>query len=327
MRKITYAEAINETLKEIMRKDERIFIMGEDIGRYGGVFQVTKGLMDEFSEERVIDTPISEGGFVGAGIGAALTGMRPIVEIMFIDFATLAMDQIVNQAAKIHYMFGGKAKVPLVFRTAIGAGRSAAAQHSQSLYAWFVHAPGLKVALPSSPYDAKGLLVTAIEDDNPVMFIEHKMLYYTEGEVPEELYSIPFGEGEVKREGKDLTVVAISSMVGKALKVAEDLAKDGIDMEVVDPRTLIPLDEDVILDSVKKTGRLLIADEGHRRAGVGAEIAAIVSEKAFDYLDAPILRVASLDVPVPFSPPLEKAYIPDEEDIKRACHRLLANKE
>jgi len=322
MRKITYAEAINETLGEMMRRNERIFIMGEDIGHYGGIFQVTKGLLDEFGEERVIDTPISEAGFVGAGIGAALTGMRPIVELMFIDFATLAMDQIVNQAAKIHYMFGGKARIPLVIRTNIGAGRSAAAQHSQSLHAWFVHAPGLKVVLPSSPYDVKGLLVTSIEDDNPVMFIEHKMLYYTEGEVPEELYSIPFGEGEIKREGKDLTMVALSSMVGKALRAAEDLAEDGIDMEVVDPRTLIPLDEDTILDSVKKTGRVLIADEGHKRCGIGAEIAAIVSEKAFDYLDAPILRVASPDVPVPFSHPLEKAYIPDEEDIKRACHEL-----
>lgn len=322
MRKITYAEAINETLREMMRKDERIFIMGEDIGRYGGIFQVTKGLLDEFGEERIIDTPISEAGFVGAGTGAALTGMRPVVELMFIDFTTLAMDQIVNQAAKIHYMFGGKAKIPLVLRTNIGAGRGAAAQHSQSLHAWFVHAPGLKVALPSSPYDVKGLLVTAIEDDNPVMFIEHKMLYYTEGEVPDELYSIPFGKGEVKREGKDLTVVALSSMVGKALGAAEDLARDGIDVEVVDPRTLIPLDETIIFDSVKKTGRLLVADEGHRRCGIGAEIAAIVSEKAFDYLDAPILRVASPDVPVPFSHPLEKAYIPDEEDIKRACHEL-----
>lgn len=322
MRKITYAEAINETLREMMRKDERIFIMGEDIGRYGGVFQVTKGLLDEFGEERIIDTPISEAGFVGAGTGAALTGMRPVVELMFIDFTTLAMDQIVNQAAKIHYMFGGKAKIPLVLRTNIGAGRGAAAQHSQSLHAWFVHAPGLKVVLPSSSYDVKGLLVTAIEDDNPVMFIEHKMLYYTEGEVPEELYSIPFGKGEVKREGKDLTIVALSSMVGKALRAAEDLAKDGIDVEVVDPRTLVPLDEAIIFDSVKKTGRLLVADEGHKRCGIGAEIAATVSEKAFDYLDAPILRVASPDVPVPFSHPLEEAYIPDEEDIKRACHEL-----
>ncbi len=323
MRKITYAEAINETLREMMRKDERIFIMGEDIGRYGGIFQVTKGLLDEFAEERIIDTPISEAGFVGAGTGAALTGMRPVVELMFIDFTTLAMDQIVNQAAKIHYMFGGKAKIPLVLRTNIGAGRGAAAQHSQSLHAWFVHAPGLKVALPSSPYDVKGLLVTAIEDDNPVMFIEHKMLYYTEGEVPEELYSIPFGKGEVKREGKDLTVVALSSMVGKTLRAAGVLAKDGIDIEVVDPRTLVPLDEAIILDSVKKTGRLLVVDEGHRRCGVGAEIAAMVSEKAFDYLDAPILRVASPDVPVPFSHPLEKAYIPDEEDVKKACHELI----
>ncbi len=324
MRKITYAEAINETLREMMRGDERIFIMGEDVGRYGGVFQVTKGLLDEFGEERVIDTPISEAGFVGAGVGAALTGMRPVVELMFIDFAALAMDQIVNQAAKIHYMFGGKAKIPLVIRTNIGAGRSAAAQHSQSLHAWFVHAPGLKVVLPSSPYDVKGLLVTAIEDDNPVMFIEHKMLYYSEGEVPEELYSIPFGKGEVKREGKDLTVVALSSMVGKALRAAEVLAKDGIDIEVVDPKTLVPLDEAIILDSVKKTGRLLVVDEGHKRCGIGAEIAAIVSEKAFDYLDAPILRLGSPDVPVPFSHPLEKAYIPDEEDVKKACHELIA---
>ncbi len=323
MRKITYAEAINETLREMMRGDERIFIMGEDVGRYGGVFQVTKGLLDEFGEERVIDTPISEAGFVGAGVGAALTGMRPVVELMFIDFAALAMDQIVNQAAKIHYMFGGKAKIPLVIRTNIGAGRSAAAQHSQSLHAWFVHAPGLKVVLPSSPYDVKGLLVTAIEDDNPVMFIEHKMLYYSEGEVPEELYSIPFGKGEVKREGKDLTVVALSSMVGKALRAAEVLAKDGIDIEVVDPKTLVPLDEAIILDSVKKTGRLLVVDEGHKRCGIGAEIAAIVSEKAFDYLDAPILRLGSPDVPVPFSHPLEKAYIPDEEDVKKACHELI----
>lgn len=322
MRELTYAQAINEALAQNMERDERVFLMGEDIGKYGGIFQVTAGLLDKFGPERVIDTPISEAGFVGAAVGAAMTGMRPVVEIMFIDFTTVCMDMIVNQMAKIHYMFGGRGKVPMVLRTNIGAGRGAAAQHSQSFHAFFVHIPGLVVVTPSSPYDAKGLLNTAILDDNPVVFVEHKKLYAMKGPVPEDYYTIPFGKAEIKRTGKDVTLVATHEMVNRALRIADGCAKEGIDLEIIDLRTLRPLDKETILDSVRKTGRLIVADEGPVTCGIHAEIAALVSEEAIQYLQAPILRVGSPDTPVPFSPPLEQIYIPDEEDIVAAVRKM-----
>jgi len=322
MRELTYAEAIREALSQNMERDERVFLMGEDIGKYGGIFQVTAGLLDKFGPERVIDTPISEAGFVGAAVGAAMTGMRPVVEVMFIDFTTVCMDMIVNQMAKIHYMFGGRGKVPMVLRTNIGAGRGAAAQHSQSFHAFFVHIPGLLVVAPSNPYDAKGLLNTAIADDNPVIFVEHKKLYATKGWVPEDYYTIPFGKAEIRRTGTDITVVATHEMVNRALRAAEECAKQGIEIEVIDPRTLRPLDQETILESVKKTGRLIVADEGPVTCGIHAEIAALAAEKAIGYLQAPILRVGSPDTPVPFSPPLEKIYIPDEEDIIAAVETM-----
>lgn len=322
MRELTYAQAINEALMQNLERDERVFLMGEDIGKYGGIFQATAGLLDKYGSGRVIDTPISESGFVGAAIGAALTGMRPVVEIMFIDFTTVAMDMIVNQMAKIHYMFGGKGKIPLVLRTNIGAGRGAAAQHSQSFHAFFVHIPGLKVITPSTPYDAKGLMNTAIQDEDPVLFIEHKKLYAIKGEVPEEYYTLPFGKADLKKEGKDITIVATHAMVSRSLSVAEEFSREGIEIEVVDPRTLRPLDKDSILRSVKKTGRLIVADEGPVTCGVSAEVSAMVAEQAVEYLQAPILRVGSPDTPVPFSPPLEKIYIPDEEDVREAVQRM-----
>ena len=323
MREITYAQALNETMRENMARDEDIILMGEDIGKYGGIFQVTAGLLDEFGPERVIDTPISEAGFVGAGVGAALAGLRPIVELMFIDFTPVAMDQIVNQMAKMHYMFGGRGRVPMVLRVNIGAGRGAAAQHSQSLHAWFMHVPGIIVATPSSAHDAKGLLNTAIASDNPVMFVEHKKLYAEKGPVPEESYSIPFGKGEIKREGKDLTIVAVSGMVGHSLAAAGELAARGIEAEVVDPRTLTPLDTGIILESVAKTGRLMVADEGHKTCGVGAEIAALAAEEAIQYLEAPILRVASPDTPVPYSPVLEEQFVPGARQVVEAADKLM----
>jgi pyruvate dehydrogenase E1 component beta subunit len=306
-----------------MTEDERVFLLGEDIGPYGGIFQVSAGLLGDFGPERVIDTPISEAGFVGAAVGAALTGMRPVVEIMFIDFSTCAMDMIMNQMAKMRYMFGGKGQVPMVLRTNIGAGRGTAGQHSQSFHAVFAHTPGLVVVAPATPYDAKGLLIESIRNDNPVVFVEHKKLYVEKGQVPEEMYTIPFGVADVKREGKDITVVATHAMVGRSLSAAEEVAKEGIDLEVVDPRTIVPLDKTAILESVKKTGRLLVADEGPKTCGVAAEISAMVAEEALWYLKAPIARVCSPDTPVPFSPPLEKAYIPDEKNLLPAIRRLM----
>ena len=288
MREITYCQAINEALRECMRQDERVVLMGEDVGCYGGIFQVSAGLLNEFGPDRVVDTPISESGFVGACVGAALTGMRPVVEIMFIDFTSVCMDMIINQMAKMHYMFGGRGRVPMVLRTNIGAGRGAAAQHSQSFHALFMHIPGLYVAAPSTPYDAKGLMIEAIRNDNPVIFVEHKKLYVTKGEVPEESYTIPFGHAEIKRPGRDVTVVATHAMVLRSLQAAEQLAKEGIDVEVVDPRTLNPLDKETILNSVTKTGRLLVADEGYKTCGVAAEIAAIAAEEALWNLKAPM---------------------------------------
>ncbi len=324
MRKVTYREALREALREEMRRDPTVFLLGEDIGRYwGGAFKVTEGLAEEFGDERVRDTPISESAIVGAAVGAAITGMRPVAEIMFGDLTALAMDQIANQAAKIHYMFGGQVKVPLVVRTPFGAGVNIAAHHSQSLEAWFMHVPGLYVAAPSTPYDAKGLLKTAIRGYNPVFFCEHKLLYPIEGEVPEEEYLIPFGVADVKREGADVTVVATLYMVHKALNAAEELGGEGISVEVVDPRTLTPLDKQVIINSVKKTGRMVIVSEDCKTAGVSAEIAAVVAEEAIDYLDAPIKRVAEPDTPIPFSPPLEQYVIPDEKAIIKAVKEVV----
>ncbi|MGB9778612.1 MAG: alpha-ketoacid dehydrogenase subunit beta [Candidatus Bathyarchaeales archaeon] len=321
---MTYREALREALREEMRRDPTVFLLGEDIGKYwGGAFKVTEGLAEEFGEERVRDTPISESTIIGTGVGAAITGMHPVAEIMFGDLTALAMDQIANQAAKIRYMFGGQAKCPLVIRTPFGAGVNIASHHSQSLEAWFMHVPGLYVAVPSTPYDAKGLLKSAIRGNNPVVLCEHKLLYPVEGEVPEEEYTIPFGVADVKREGEDATIVATLYMVHKALEVARTLEREGISIEVVDPRTLTPLDKEAIIKSVKKTGRVVIVSEDCKTAGVTAEIAAIVAEKTIDYLDAPIKRVAEPDTPIPFSPPLEQYVIPDEKAIIKAVKEIV----
>ncbi len=307
-----------------MLRDETVFVLGEDVGRYWkGAFKVTKGLAEEFGDERIRDTPISESAIIGVATGAAITGMRPVAEIMFGDLSALAMDQIANQAAKLRYMFGGQVKVPLVIRMPFGAGVNIAAHHSQSLEAWFIHAPGLKIAMPSTPYDAKGLLKTAIRDDNPVMFFEHKLLYSVKGPVPEEEYTVPLGVADVKREGEDVTIVATLYMVHKSLAAAEELSKQGISVEVVDPRTLVPLDKQAIVNSVKKTGRIVIVTEDCKTGGVSAEIAAVVAEEAIDYLDAPVKRVAEPDTPIPFSPPLEKFVIPDENRIIGAVKEIV----
>jgi pyruvate dehydrogenase E1 component beta subunit len=320
---MTYAEAVRDALRLEMERDPNVYVVGEDVGRYGNVFGVTKGLIEQFGEERIRDTPITESAIVGTSVGAAACGLRPVAEIMYVDFIGVALDQLYNQAAKMRYMFGGKIRIPLVIRTTCGAGRGAAAQHSQSLEAWFMHVPGLKVVMPSTPADAKGLLISAIRDDNPVVFLEHKMLYRTKGEVPEGPYSIPLGKGEIKKSGQDVTCVATARMVDYALGAAEKLAKEGIHVEILDPRTLSPLDEKLILDSVMKTHRLVIVHEEVKFAGSGAEIAALVAEKAFDYLDGPILRVAAPFSPVPFSPSLEDAFIPSEEKIITAIKTVL----
>jgi pyruvate dehydrogenase E1 component beta subunit len=325
MREITYAEAIREALRQEMARDESVFLMGEDVGRYGGAFGVSYGLVDEFGEERVRDTPISEAGIMGAATGAALVGMRPVAEIMFMDFTTIAMDQLVNQAAKLRFMFGGRAKVPLVLRTPGGSGTGAAAHHSQSLEAWFVHVPGLKVVMPSTPYDVKGLLLSCIRDDNPVVFVEHKLLYKTRGPVPEEPYTIPLGVADVKRAGRDVTIVATSIMVLRALEAAEALVENGIEAEVVDPRTLKPFDDATVTTSVIKTGKVLIVHEACKTGGVGAEIAArIMESESFDHLDAPIRRLAGLDIPVPYNRNLERHRVPQVEDIVTAVKDLVA---
>jgi pyruvate/2-oxoglutarate/acetoin dehydrogenase E1 component len=324
MREITYLEAVREAMSQMMRENDDVFILGEDIGVYGGAFGVTRGMIEEFGPERVRNTPISESGIAGAAIGAALTGMRPILELQFSDFITIATDQIVNQAAKIRYMYGGKGKVPMVLRTPAGSGTGAAAQHSQSLEAWMTHIPGLKVIQPSTAYDAKGLLRAAIEDDNPVIFYEHKLLYRTKSDVPEEAYSLPIGKADIKRQGKDVTIVATSIMVHKALEAAEKLKEEGIDVEVVDPRTLVPLDIETIAGSVKKTGRLVVVHEAVKRGGFGAEIVSQVMESdAFDYLDAPIQRLGGLAVPIPYNPVLEKSAVPQLEDIISAVKATL----
>jgi pyruvate dehydrogenase E1 component beta subunit len=323
MRKLTMLKAINEALRQEMRRDPKVYVTGEDVGVFGGCFGVTAGLIEEFGPDRVRDTPITESAIVGSSVGAAATGLRPVAELMFIDFIGVTMDQIFNQAAKMRYMFGGKAKVPMVLRMPCGAGGSAAAQHSQCLEAWLMHVPGLKVVAPSMPYDAKGLLISSIRDDNPVVFIEHKFLYGAEGDVPEEPYTIPLGKADVKKEGKDVTIIATMAMVHRALEAAADLEKDGISAEVVDPRTLQPLDNETIINSIKKTHRAVIVHEAVKFAGPGAEIAAMIAEEAFDYLDAPIKRVAAPFTPVPFSPPLEKDFVPSKEKITSAVKALL----
>jgi acetoin:2,6-dichlorophenolindophenol oxidoreductase subunit beta len=322
MPELTFAKAINEALAEELRRDETVFVVGEDVAEAGTPFKVLSGLVQEFGAERVLDSPISEAGITGLGVGAAMTGMRPVVDIMFGDFLTLVMDQLANQAAKTHYMSGGRLKVPLTLRTTMGATRRSAAQHSQSLHAWVAHVPGLKVVLPSEPADAKGLLKTAIRDDNPVVFIEDKMDYTIKGEVPEGEYTIPFGVADVKREGEDVTIVATSSMVRVALAAAEELEADGISAEVIDPRTLVPLDEDALVRSAAKTGRAIVVDEGHRRYGVSAELASVIADRAFYSLDAPVRRLAALDVPIPFSPPLEDVTVPTPELVAQTAREL-----
>jgi pyruvate dehydrogenase E1 component beta subunit len=322
-RELTIREAIREALAEEMAREPAVFLMGEDIGRPGGIFMVTAGLQEQFGADRVMDTPISEAGVAGLGVGAAMTGMRPVVEIMFSDFLTLAMEQIANQAAKMHYMTGGQARVPLVVRTTIGAGRGAAAQHSQSMQAWVAHVPGLRVVMPSTPYDAKGLLKSSIRDDNPVIFLEDKLSYDAKGPVTDEEYTIPLGVADVKRQGKDVTLVATSSMVQVALNAAEVLEQEGVSAEVVDPRCLKPLDTETILASVRKTSRAVVIDQGCLSYGPSAEIASMITDEAFFYLDAPVKRIGALDVPVPMAPVLELATIPNEQQVVETVRQLM----
>jgi pyruvate/2-oxoglutarate/acetoin dehydrogenase E1 component len=318
MREIEYREAIKEACIEEMDRDPKVFLLGEDIGVYGGAFRAYNGLLEKYGPERVVNTPISEQAILGGAVGAALTGYRPIAEIMFVDFCTLAMDQIVNQAAKINFMTGDALHVPMVLRTQGGSGTGIAAQHSQSLESWFYHIPGLKVVMPATPYDVKGLLKTAIRDNDPVIFIEHKTLYLSKGHVPEEEYSIPFGAADIKRAGKDVTVFAYSAMVLKALAAAEELAKEGISCEVIDPRTLVPMDTDALIKSVKKTNKLVVISEAVERGSIASDIVAIVNDKAFDYLDAPVKRVCGLNTAIPYNSKLEKACVPSIEDIIEA---------
>jgi pyruvate dehydrogenase E1 component beta subunit len=326
MPEMTYAEAIRMALRQEMQRDQRVFLFGEDIGRYGGAFGVTFGLLDEFGDKRVVETPISEAAIVGATTGAALAGMRPVAEMMFMDFILLGMEQLVNQAAKVRFMFGGKASVPMVIRMPAGSGTGAAAQHSQSLESILIHIPGIKVIAPSTAYDAKGLLISAIRDPNPVMFVEHKLLYKTKGDVPLEEYTIPIGVADIKRVGKDLTIVASSVMVPRSLAVAERLSKDGIDVEVIDPRSLRPLDSETIIQSVRKTGRLLVVHEACETGGwAGEVIARVASSPAFAYLDAPLRRLAGKDTPIPYNRNLERAAVPQEEDIEREVRAIVAN--
>src|SRR6202795_95496 len=326
VRELTMAEAVREALSEEMRRDSTVCIMGEDVAEAGTPFKVLSGLVEEFGKDRVVDTPISEPGFTGIGVGAAMTGLRPVVDIMFGDFLTLIMDQIVNQAAKIHYMSGGTWKVPMVLRTTMGATRRSAAQHSQSLHAWPSHVPGLKVVMPSTPYDAKGLLKTAIRDENPVVFFEDKMMYRLKGPVPTEEYTIPLGVADIKRAGDDITIVATSSMVQVALGAASMLEESGISAEVIDPRTLWPLDEKTIVDSVKKTSRAMVVDEGYERYGVTAEIASVIAQGAFFDLEAPVKRRGAMHVPIPFSPPLEDVTVATEKSVFEAARALCGEK-
>ena len=322
-RELTFGQAVREALAEEMRRDSRVCIFGEDVAEAGTPFKVLSGLVEEFGTERVLDTPISEAGFTGIAVGAAMTGLRPVVDIMFGDFITLTMDQMVNQAAKVHYMSGGAWKVPMVMRTTLGATRRSGAQHSQSLHAWFSHVPGLKVVMPSTPYDAKGLLKTAIRDENPVVFFEDKMMYTKlKGPVPVEDYTIPLGVADVKRVGREITLVGTSSMVQVALGAADLLDSIGISAEVVDPRTMWPLDEKTLIESARKTSRVIVIDEGYERYGVTAEIAAVIAEGAFYDLDAPVKRMGAMHIPIPFSPPLEDATVPTEKSVFEAACTL-----
>ncbi len=323
MRELTYAEALREGLRQAMAADPNVFLLGEDIGIYGGAFGVTAGLLQEFGEERVRDTPISEAAIAGACVGAAVTGMRPVGEIQFMDFVTLSMEQLVLQAAKMRFMFGGKASVPMVLRMPAGSGTGAAAQHSESLENWFVHVPGLKVVMPSNAYDAKGLLLSAIYDGNPVIFVEHKLLYKMKGDVPEEMYRVPLSKTKIAREGRHVTVVATSIMVARALEAATQLAKEGIEIEVIDPRTLSPMDDVPIVASAKKTGKVLVVHEAPQTGGFGGEVVArIAASEAFDFLEAPIRRLAGADVPIPYNRNLERAAVPQVEDIVREARKL-----
>lgn len=326
VRKISLAQAVNEALAEELRRDPTVFVVGEDVAEAGTAFKVMTGLVQEFGSQRVLDSPISEAGIVGIGLGASMTGLRPVVDIMFGDFITLVMDQLANQAAKVHYMSGGRLNAPLTLRTTLGATRRSAAQHSQSLHAWIAHVPGLKVALPATPYDAKGLLKTAIRDDNPVVVFEDKMMFATKGPVPDEEYTIPLGVADVKREGDDLTIVATSSMVYVALEAADLLEQEGLSAEVVDPRTLVPLDRETLAASARKTGRVLVVDEGHRSYGASAELAAMIAEEAFYHLDAPVTRLAAMDVPIPFSPVLEDQTVPTAERVVEVAKSLVGGK-
>lgn len=325
-RTISLSQAVNEALTEEMERDPHVFIIGEDVAEAGTPFKVLSGLSEKFGTRRVIDTPISEPGFTGIAVGAAMTGTRPIIDLMFGDFLTLVMDQIVNQAAKIHYMSGGKLSVPLTLRTNMGATRRAAAQHSQSLHAWLCHIPGLKVVLPSGPYEAKGLLKSAIRDNNPVVYIEDKLMYQEKGEVPEEEYYIPLGEAHIVREGSDVTIVATSSMVQVAKDGADLLAEKGISCEIIDPRTLVPLDIDTMVTSVQKTSRAVVIDEGHLSYGVTAEIASLLADRAFYYLDAPVKRLGAMDVPIPFSPALEDLTVPTADMVLTSVLNLFKRK-
>ena len=323
-REISFSKAINEAMSEEMRRDESVFLIGEDVGIFGGVFGVSAGMFDEFGEERIRDTPISETAIIGGGLGAALMGMRPIAEIMFADFVACAMDQVVNQAAKARYMSGGKANVPLTIRIVNGAPGSAAAQHSQSPEAWFMNVPGLKIAIPATPYDAKGLLKTAVRGEDPVLFFEHKMLYSVKGEVPEEDYTVPFGEAVVRREGSDITIIAIGGVLPNVMVAADKLSKEGIAVEVIDPRTLVPFDKETVINSVKKTNRVIIVHEAHKRAGPGAEIAAMLAEEAIGFLDAPVVRVATKNVPFPYHPALEQYILPTVDDVLTAVRDIVS---
>lgn len=322
-RSTTYVKAFNEGVAQVMREDEDVFVIGEDVAAYGGVFHMYDGLLAEFGPRRMVDTPIAEMGLIGLGVGAAARGLRPIVDIMFMDFLAVALDQVVNQAAKMKFMFGGEVTVPMVITVAYGAGVSAGAQHSQSLETWLAHTPGLKVVMPSNARDAKGLLVSAVRDDNPVIFMLNKVLLGSRGEVPEEVFEIPLGQASVPRAGDDVTIVAFGRMVHEALKAADALAREGISVEVIDPRSVQPLDTATIVDSARKTNRVLVVHEAVTFGGIGAEVSSQIQEEAFDYLDAPVLRIGAPFSPVPFSAPLEKAYVPDAERIAAGARRLL----
>jgi len=320
---ITFLDAIKEAMRREMKKDESVYVLGEDVGCFGGCFGATAGLFDEFGDKRVKDTPITEGAIIGCAVGSAATGLRPVAELMFSDFCTVAMDMIVNQAAKMRYMVGGKITLPMVIRMPLGAGVSASAQHSQSLEAWFTHIPGLKVVYPTTPEDALGLLMTSIEDDNPVIFMEHKLLYGIKGEVPDDIKPIPFGVARVHRKGTDITVIATGKMVYEAIAAAEQLSKEGISVEVLDPRTLFPLDKKAIFESVEKTHKVLVITEENKRGGYGGEISAMISEECFDSLDAPVVRIGALNVPIPFARCLEELVIPNAKDIVNGIKSLI----